>query len=106
MQSTYGCHGRSLRDLPKLRSSRRRRLSSQDRSGGNADRLLIEPGTTTVLAENEGPSLDQPRLVPGGDAARATEPTWNHGREPFDNVRRLALSITWDGRSIRAPRYR
>jgi len=50
----YGEHGSSLRDLPRLRSSRRRRASSWDRSGGNDDRLTIEPGQTVTLADIPG----------------------------------------------------
>jgi len=35
--SGYGDFGSSLRDLPRLRSSHRRRASSWDRTGGNDD---------------------------------------------------------------------
>jgi hypothetical protein len=52
--SGYGDFGSSLRDLPRLRSGRRRRASSWDRSGGNDDRLTIEPGATASLAEMSG----------------------------------------------------
>ena len=41
---TYGEFGSSLRDLPRLRTSRRRRASSWDRTGGNDDRLTVQPG--------------------------------------------------------------
>ncbi len=50
----YGDYGSSLRDLPRLRSSRRKRASSWDRSGGNDDRLTIEPGQTVTLADIPG----------------------------------------------------
>jgi hypothetical protein len=50
----YGDFGSSLRDLPRLRSSRRKRVSSWDRSGGNDDRLHIQPGATATLAEIRG----------------------------------------------------
>ena len=71
---TYGSYGSSLRDLPRLRSSRRRRASSWDRSGGNDDRLTVQPGTTAVLADIDGPgsinhiwcTVATP-LVEGGD---------------------------------------
>jgi hypothetical protein len=49
--SSYGDFGSSLRDLPRLRSSRRKRASSWDKTGGNDDRLTIEPGQTATLAE-------------------------------------------------------
>jgi len=48
----YGPHGSSLRDLPRLRTSRRKRASSWDRTGGNDDRLMIEPGQTVSLADD------------------------------------------------------
>lgn len=88
---TYGSHGSSLRDLPRLRTSRRRRASSWDRTGGNDDRLTVQPGTTVVLADIEGAgsinhiwcTVATP-LVEGGDEAEA------------DYLRRLVLKITWD----------
>jgi hypothetical protein len=88
---TYGNHGSSLRDLPRLRTSRRRRASSWDRSGGNDDRLTVEPGTTAVLADIDGAgsinhiwcTVATP-LVEGGDEVEA------------DYLRRLVLRITWD----------
>jgi hypothetical protein len=52
--SGYEGFGSSLQDLPRLRSSRRRRASSCHRSGGNGDRLTIEPGATATLAEING----------------------------------------------------
>ena len=44
----------SLADLARLREFRRCRLSSWDRSGGNADALSIAPGETASLGEIEG----------------------------------------------------
>lgn len=44
----------SLGDLARLRDARRRRASSYDRSGGNADFWMLEPGETRALAEIEG----------------------------------------------------
>ena len=52
--SGYRDFGSSLRDLPRLRSSCRRRASSWDRSGGNVDQLHVEPGATATLAEMRG----------------------------------------------------
>ena len=43
-----------LADLARLREGRRRRASSWDRSGGNADFLAIGPGQTAVLCDIEG----------------------------------------------------
>lgn len=88
---TYGSYGSSLRDLPRLRSSRRRREASWDRSGGNDDRLTLQPGETAVMADIDGPgsinhlwcTVAQP-LVEGGDEVEK------------DYLRRLVLKITWD----------
>jgi hypothetical protein len=44
----------SLADLPRLRDARRRRASSYDTSGGNADFWLLQPGETRTLARIEG----------------------------------------------------
>lgn len=52
--SGYGSHGSSLRDLPRLRASRRGRASSWDRTGGNDDRLRLAPGETRELARIVG----------------------------------------------------
>jgi hypothetical protein len=45
----------SLGDLWRLRDARRRRASSYDTSGGNADFWLLQPGETRTLANIEGP---------------------------------------------------
>ena len=44
----------SLADLARLRDFERRRLSSWDRSGGNADALRIDPGARASLGEIAG----------------------------------------------------
>ena len=46
-----------LRGLAKLRDARTRRLSSYDRTGGNDDRLHIEPGKTVIIAEHKGAGI-------------------------------------------------
>jgi hypothetical protein len=46
-----------LRGLAKLRDARTRRFSSYDRTGGNDDRMHIEPGKTVVIAEHEGAGI-------------------------------------------------
>lgn len=89
---SYGRFGSSLRDLPRLRHSKRRRASSWDRTGGNDDRLTIQPGATAVLADIEGPgSINHiwcTVALPGKDVPDQTE---------TDCLRRLVLRITWDG---------
>ncbi|MER6946244.1 glycoside hydrolase family 172 protein [Nonomuraea sp. NPDC000554] len=88
---TYGNHGSSLRDLPRLRTSKRRRASSWDRSGGNEDRLTVQPGTTVTLADIEGPgSINHiwcTVALPQRDVPDAQD---------LDYLRRLVLKITWD----------
>ncbi|GAA4012456.1 DUF2961 domain-containing protein [Allokutzneria multivorans] len=85
---SYGNHGSSLRDLARLRSSRRRRASSRDRSGGNDDRLTVQPGQTALLADIEGSGSITHiwcTVALPGDAEQ----------EP-DFLRRLLLKITWE----------
>ena len=82
----YGDFGSSLRDLPRLRSSRRRRASSWDKSGGNDDRLTIGPGETATLAEVQGAGcINHLWITVGGDAPSKTP-------EP-DFLRKLLLKM-------------
>ena len=46
--------GSPLGELARLRDVTTRRVSSWDRSGGNADYLVIPPGESAVLADIEG----------------------------------------------------
>jgi D-arabinan exo alpha-(1,3)/(1,5)-arabinofuranosidase (non-reducing end) len=91
----YGDFGSSLRDLPRLRSSKRRRASSWDITGGNDDRLTVPPGAVDVLADIDGPgSISHiwcTVAVGGSDADREADP------EVDEVYRRLLLRITWDG---------
>jgi hypothetical protein len=89
----YGDFGSSLRDLPRLRSSRRRRASSWDRSGGNDDRLHIEPGTTATLAEIEGAGSINHIWITVANESMGRIPA---APEP-DFLRRLVLKMYWDG---------
>src|SRR5512136_2945546 len=71
---------------------RSRRISSYDRSGGNRDSIVIEPGRTAVLAEIEGPA--------------AIHHLWTTiAAEPFYG-RKITLRIYWDNEkspSVEAP---
>lgn len=49
-----GLGGSSLRELATLRSAKRRRVSSYDRSGGNDDRIYIAPGKSATIADIVG----------------------------------------------------
>ena len=70
--------------LPKLRSHRRRRVSSYDRTGGNKDYIVVPAGETAVLAEMEG--------------ARKVNHIWVTIRSKEDwYLRKLVLKAYWDG---------
>ena len=91
--SGYEDFGSSLRDLPRLRSSRRRRASSWDRSGGNDDRIHVEPGATTTLAEMGGAgSINHVWITVANEHMDRTP----NAIEP-DFLRRLLLRMYWDG---------
>ncbi|HMA52923.1 MAG TPA: glycoside hydrolase family 172 protein [Acidobacteriota bacterium] len=81
-----------LRDLGRKQDFRSRRISSYDRSGGNRDSIVIEPGKTAVLAEIDGPG--------------AIHHIWTTiAAEPFYG-RKIVLRIYWDGErspSVEAP---
>lgn len=81
---TYGSFGSSLRDLPRLRNSRRKRASSWDRTGGNDDRLTIQPGQTATLAQISG--------------AGCIQHVWCtlDSKEP-EFLRKILLRMYWDG---------
>src|SRR3972149_3102305 len=49
--------GSSLADLARARQGRRRRASSWDRTGGNADFLAIGAGQTATLCDIEGAGI-------------------------------------------------
>jgi D-arabinan exo alpha-(1,3)/(1,5)-arabinofuranosidase (non-reducing end) len=90
--SGYGQHGSSLRDLPRLRASRRRRASSFDPTGGNDDRLYLAPGERAVIADLAGPgSINHLWCT----VAPARDPDLDTP-EVRDMLRRLVLRITWD----------
>ncbi len=74
----------SLSDLPRLRNARRRRASSYDTSGGNADQWLLQPGETRTLASIDGPG-----------AIRHIWMTLASREEAYP--RRSVLRMRWDG---------
>ncbi|RWD98589.1 glycoside hydrolase family 172 protein [Mesorhizobium sp.] len=73
-----------LRGLAKLRDARTRRFSSYDRTGGNDDRLHIEPGETVTIAEHEGAGI-----------VTHIWATLACGSESF--LRKAVLRAYWDG---------
>src|SRR5918994_1568447 len=90
---SYGEFGSSLRDLPRLRSSRRRRASSWDRSGGNDDRLHLEPGSTATLASIGGAGCVKHVWITVANESTGRLP----GAPEPDFLRRLVLKMYWDG---------
>lgn len=82
-----------LRGLAKLRKAKTRRFSSHDRTGGNDDRLHIEPGKTVVIGEYEGAGI-------------VTHIWATLACESEDFLRKIVLRAYWDGEtepSIEAP---
>jgi hypothetical protein len=81
-----------LENLGRPQEYRSLRVSSYDRTGGNRDALPIEPGTTAVLADIQGPG--------------AIHHIWvTIAAEPFYG-RKLILRMYWDGEknpSVEAP---
>jgi len=81
-----------LSQLGQYQNFTSKRISSYDRTGGNNDRLSIEPGKTAVLAEIKGPA--------------AIHHIWvTISAEPFYG-RKIILRMYWDGEespSVEAP---
>lgn len=98
----YGSFGSSLRDLPRLRNSRRKRVSSWDTTGGNNDRLTIDPRETATLAEMRGAGcVNHIWVTVANEHMNRTPATL----EP-DFLRKIILKIYWDGEvepSVMAP---
>lgn len=75
-----------LAKLGDKQTYRSRRISSYDRTGGNRDSIVIEPGKTAVLAEIKGPA--------------AIHHIWTTiAAEPFYG-RKIVLRIYWDGEDV------
>jgi hypothetical protein len=89
----YGDFGSSLRDLPRLRSSRRRRASSWDRSGGNRDYAVLGPGETLRLCDIAGAGSVNHIWMTFGPK-EFDEPLTAEGEQI---LRRLVLKAYWDG---------
>ncbi len=88
----YGSYGSSLRDLPRLRSTKRRRVSSFDRSGGNEDRVTLRPGDTVELADIKGAgSINHLWMT-----VAPSQPPGPHSAD-HDFLRKLVLKVYWDG---------
>jgi hypothetical protein len=85
--------GSPLAGLPMLRNATSRRASSWDRSGGNDDRLHIQPGQEAVLADIQGAGCVRHIWI----TIACDEP---------DYLRKIVLQAWWDGEetpSIKVP---
>src|SRR5215216_6031207 len=82
-----------MRDLPRLRSSRRRRTSSWDRTGGNDDRLTLTAGQTATLMETAGAGCINHVWITIANQHMARTP---NAVEP-DFLRKILLEMYWDG---------
>ena len=89
----YGGFGSSLRDLPRLRSSRSRRTSSWDQTGGNDDRLTMEPGETATLVDVIGAGCVNHIWITAAHDKMERTPD---ALEP-DFLRKVLLRMYWDG---------
>lgn len=89
----YGDFGSSLRDLPRLRSARRRRHSSWDRSGGDRDYVVIAPGETIELCDLAGAGSINHIWITVAPAELDAPPS----AEAEQMLRRLVLRMFWDG---------
>jgi len=75
----------ALGSLPSLRTCRVRRASSYDRSGGNADFILVQPGETITFAELKGAGVIRHIWLGGG------------AYEAAAYAREVLLRFYWDG---------
>lgn len=75
----------SLTSLPRLRDFRARRSSSFDRTGGNADWVVVRPGRRHTLAELDGPGC--------------IKHIWTTNSLALDRdaMRSIMLRMWWDG---------
>jgi Protein of unknown function (DUF2961) len=78
--------GGTLANLAHLRDFKSRRLSSWDRSGGNADYVIVGQGKNVVLGEIEG----------AGVVRHVWMTMTSLGREK-DELRQTVLRMFWDG---------
>lgn len=95
MISNYGNFGSSLRDLPRLRTNKRKRASSWDQTGGNSDFVPIKPGETVQLADIAGAgSVNHiwTTVLPFPDRGP-------HSQDK-DFLRKLVLRVYWDGANL------
>ena len=76
--------GSPLAGLPFLRDAASRRVSSWDRTGGNADFVTVAPGDTALLGELAGPGCVRHIWITSKS-------------DDQDSLRKIILRIFWDG---------
>ncbi len=76
----------SLANLARLRRYKSQRLSSWDRSGGNFDAVLIEPGECKIIGE-----------IAGAGCVRHIWMTMMSWPEEAQELRQTVLRMFWDG---------
>ena len=74
----------TLEELSRLKDYSAARAGSWDRTGGNADRLQIQPGETVTLADEPGPGAITHMWITVASG------------EPY-HLKKLVLRIYWDG---------
>lgn len=97
MRTNYTAAG--LHNIFAARNTVRKRASSFDRTGGNFDYVLIEPGATYVMAE-----IDRPGVITHIWMTMVTGQ--ENGVEEKFGPRKVALRFYWDGEtnpSVQAP---
>jgi hypothetical protein len=76
--------GSPMGELPRIRNVTTRRASSWDRTGGNVDFLVVQPGQQVTLADISG--------------AGCVNHIWcTHSCDQPDFLRRVVLRARWDG---------
>jgi len=83
----------SLSTLAYARKAKRKRISSFDRTGGNDDRIYIQPGEQALVAEVEGAGCINHIWCTIGEGFPSAEPEENY-------LRKLVLRIYWDGETV------
>lgn len=78
----------SLAGLPRLRDFKSRRISSWDRSEGNADAIQVEPGATAILGD-----------IPGAGCVKHIWATLMSLPPQDAELRKAVLRCFWDGES-------
>lgn len=86
MLAKYG----GMESLPLAKNFKRKRFSSFDRKGGNADIVKIKPGATMIIAETKSPGSIRHIWCTIGIADRDGKPEAYY-------LRKIVIRMFWDG---------